>query len=62
MKIIKSTDPQSKPKIIMLVYGQGGVGKTTFSSTAPKPLLIDCENGAKYFGLRGIKMDIARLS
>ena len=62
MKIIKSTDPQSKPKIIMLVYGQGGVGKTTFASTAPKPLLIDCENGAKYFGLRGIKMDIARIA
>lgn len=46
----------------MLVYGAGGVGKTTFASTAPKPLLVDCENGAKYFGLRGIKMDVAQVA
>ena len=45
----------------MLVYGAAGVGKTTFSSTAPKPLLVDCENGAKYFGLRGISMDVANI-
>lgn len=43
----------------MLVYGEGGVGKTTFTSTAPKPILADCESGAKYFGLRGIKLDLA---
>jgi len=62
MKITKSTDPQEKPSIVMIVYGNGGVGKTTFASTAPKPLLVDCENGAKYFGLRGIKMDVAKIS
>ena len=62
MKITKTTDPQSKPKIIMICYGNGGVGKTTFGATAPKPLLVDCENGAKYFGLRGISMDVARIN
>ena len=46
----------------MLVYGEGGVGKTTFGATAPKPLLADCENGAKYFGLRGIEMNVARIT
>jgi len=61
MKIINSTDPQLKPSIVMIVYGNGGVGKTTFSSTAPTPLLVDCENGSKYFGLRGIKMDVAKV-
>lgn len=61
MKIVKSSDPQVKPSIVMIVYGNGGVGKTTFSSTAPKPLLVDCENGSKYFGLRGIKMDVAQV-
>ena len=61
IKITKTTDPQSKPKIMMLCYGAGGVGKTTFASTAPKPLLVDCENGSKYFGLRGIKMDTAQI-
>ncbi len=43
----------------MLIYGSGGVGKSTFGSTAPNPILADCENGAKYFGLRSIAMDIA---
>lgn len=62
MKIVKSTDPQSKPSIVMIVYGNGGVGKTTFASTAPKPLLVDCENGSKYFGLRGIEMDVAKVA
>lgn len=62
MQIVKTTDKQNKPSIIMMVYGAGGVGKTTFASTAPKPLLVDCENGAKYFGLRGIEMDVAKVN
>lgn len=61
MKIMKTTDPQSKPNVVMLVYGLGGVGKTTFAATAPTPLLVDCENGAKYFGLRGIEVDVAQV-
>lgn len=59
MKLYNTADPNIKPPVLMLVYGQGGVGKTTFTSTAPKPLLADCENGSKYFGLRGIHMDVA---
>ena len=62
MKITKTTDPQAKPSVVMLVYGMGGVGKTTFAATAPKPLIVDCENGAKYFGLRGIDVDVARIA
>jgi len=61
MKIINTQDPQAKPPVVMLVYGEGGVGKTTFASTAPKPILADCENGAKYFGLRGISVDVAQI-
>lgn len=61
MKLYNSADPQVKPSVVMMVYGEGGVGKTTFTSTAPKPVLADCENGAKYFGLRGIKMDVAQI-
>ena len=41
-KLANSTAP-SPPKII--VYGQPGVGKTTFAAHA-KALLIDCEGGA----------------
>lgn len=59
MKLINTSDPQFKPSVVMMVYGEGGVGKTTFASTANNPLIIDCENGTKYFGLRGIKTDAA---
>lgn len=61
MEVYNTSDKQSKPSIVMLLYGQGGVGKTTFASTAPKPILADCEGGAKYFGLRGISMDVAKM-
>lgn len=59
MKVFNSLDNKTKPSILMVVYGEGGVGKTTFAATAPKPIIADCENGSKYFGLRGIKADIA---
>lgn len=61
MKIINTGDPTLKPLVVMLVYGEGGVGKTTFASTAPNPIIADCENGAKYFGLRGIKVNVAQI-
>ena len=59
MKITNSKDAQARPSLVMLCYGEGGVGKTTFSTTAPNPLLVDCENGGKYLGLRGIDVDRA---
>lgn len=62
MKIINTGDPQVKPSLVMMVYGEGGVGKTTFSATAPNPLLLDFENGSKYFGLRGIKIDVCPIA
>lgn len=61
MRIQKTTDPSVKPSTLMLIYGEGGVGKTSFAATAPKPLLLDCENGAKYLGLRGIEMDFMQI-
>lgn len=61
MQVRNSGDAQVRPSVVMLCYGQGGVGKTTFSATAPKPIIADCENGAKYFGLRGIKVDVASI-
>lgn len=59
MKLFNTSDPTAKPSILMVVYGEGGVGKTTFASTAPSPLIADCENGSKYFGIRGISADVA---
>lgn len=59
MKVFNSLSPTEKPSILMVVYGEGGVGKTTFAATAPRPIIADCENGSKYFGLRGIESDVA---
>lgn len=59
MKLLNTMDPTVKPSILMVVYGEGGVGKTTFAASAPKPIIADCENGSKYFGLRGISADVA---
>lgn len=54
-------DYRDVASMVMLVYGMGGVGKTTFASTFPKPLLLDFENGAKYFKQRGIDIDVIKI-
>ena len=61
MKIYNTSSPQFKPSVVMMLYGEGGVGKTTFGASAPKPIIADCENGAKYFGMRGISVDVAQI-
>jgi len=43
MKIVNTSE--EKPFIKMLIYGQAGVGKTVFASTAPKPLFVVCDTG-----------------
>ena len=47
--------------LVMIVYGKGGVGKTTFAASAPRPLILDFENGTKYLGERGINVNVVRL-
>ncbi|KKM81315.1 hypothetical protein LCGC14_1330990 [marine sediment metagenome] len=54
-------DYKNVASINMLVYGVGGVGKSTFASTFPKPIIFDFENGAKYFKQRGIDVDVIRM-
>jgi len=61
MKLINTGDVNFKPPVTMLIYGNGGVGKSTCASTAPKPLMADCEGGSKYFGQRGINMPVAMI-
>jgi phage nucleotide-binding protein len=49
MSLIKKPNEltQTKIKLKGLVYGQPGVGKTALSLSAPKPLLIDFDNGLR---------------
>lgn len=61
MTIEKTANIHVEDNIVMILYGRGGVGKTTFAATAPKPLLIDFENGSKYLGERGLNCDVVRM-
>lgn len=62
MIIEKTQEMVNDDNIVMVLYGKGGVGKTSFVATAPKPLLIDFENGSKYLGQRGFDIDVIRQS
>jgi phage nucleotide-binding protein len=59
LKIIKADELKRQLTLNMLIYGAPGVGKTTFCSTAPKPLIIDLENGS--LALIGKSVDIAQV-
>lgn len=62
MDFINTGNPTYKPKVTMLIYGHGGVGKTSAGASAPNPILLDFEGGSKYFGLRGIGIDVAMIN
>lgn len=61
LQIQKTVNSQEKMPVTFLIYGAGGVGKTTFAATAPKPLIVDCEGGTKYLGSRGIEADVVNI-
>lgn len=58
MSLIKKADELNiQGKIKALIYGQAGMGKTTFSLSSPKPLLFDFDNGVhrvNYNHLKGV--------
>ena len=45
--IKKSNEIAIQRNVKMMVYGQAGMGKTTLALSAPKPLLLDFDNGVK---------------
>lgn len=45
MKIKKASEAKANSRVIMCLYGQPGVGKTTAALSMPNPILIDCERG-----------------
>jgi len=46
-KIVKASEPIQATAIKVLLYGEPGIGKTTFALSAPRPLLIDCDGGVR---------------
>ena len=58
---IKSTkDIANFKHINALVYGQSGIGKTVLCATAPKPLILDSENGL--LSLSNTQVDSAEIN
>lgn len=48
MGLIKKSNELVIPQTVkMMIYGQAGMGKTTVALSAPKPLLLDFDNGVK---------------
>lgn len=46
LNILKGTDPVTIQSVVVLIYGQPGVGKTSTAFTANEPLLFDFDAGA----------------
>lgn len=49
--IRKSTELTIPSTVKMMIYGQAGMGKSTLALSAPKPLLLDFDNGVKRIDL-----------
>lgn len=55
MSILKNiTKGKIRKPVFMCLYGESGIGKTTFASSAPKPLFIATEEGSN-------ELDVSRL-
>lgn len=46
MPIIRKEEQLPLRSIVMVIYGQAGVGKTSLANTAKSPILIDCDKGS----------------
>lgn len=49
------------PILNILIYGDPKVGKSTFATTTPKPLIADAESGYRYMGSKGIEIPVASI-
>ena len=47
-----------KQNHFMVIYGQGGVGKSTFASRFPKPIFIATEDGVNHLDVSKIREDL----
>lgn len=46
LKIVKANDPMQVDQLIIEIYGQPGIGKTSIAFSAEKPFCIDFDGGA----------------
>jgi hypothetical protein len=53
LKIIKASEPMPISNIVLTVYSQPGLGKSSLSFTADSPLLLDFDHGSYRAAVRG---------
>lgn len=64
MPLIKKSNELALPSTVkMMIYGQAGMGKTTVALSAPKPLLLDFDNGVKRVNMAHLEgVDIVQVT
>lgn len=62
LKIVKASEPMPISNIVLTVYAQPGLGKSTLGFTADKPLLLDFDKGAYRAAKRGDAVQVASWS
>lgn len=61
--IKKASELDIQSNLRMMVYGSAGAGKTTLALSAPKPLLLDFDNGVKRVNTEHLKgVDIVQIT
>jgi hypothetical protein len=53
LRIIKATDPIIGDRLLLVLYGSHGVGRTSLACSADTPLLLDFEGGADWESRKG---------
>lgn len=64
MTLIRKSNELTIPTTVkMMIYGQSGMGKTTVALSAPKPLLLDFDNGVKRVNMAHLEgVDIVQIT
>ena len=64
MSLIKKPSELTIPSTVkMMIYGQAGMGKSTLALSAPKPLLLDFDNGVKRINMSNLEgVDIVQIT
>ena len=58
LKIIKKDDPLIVDNLVVLMYGEPGVGKTSLGFSTKKPLILDFDHGAHRSAFRGDSVQV----
>ena len=58
LNITPASEPVNVTRLVIMLYGQPGVGKTTLGYTADSPLLLDFDDGTHRAAIRGDRVTV----